>query len=134
MTYSNVLRDGRIITTAVTKFETPTSSLVVETVDSLFVRHYRLRDERETFCDLVIHKGEPGYSSTCVTCNRLMRRIRQARSAEGQRRAQARRESEPPLSRIEQLRKNVMDELRQMPDDVVKEFFDTLGRDWEDGQ
>jgi len=134
MSHANVLRDGRIIATAVQRFETPTSSLVVETVDNRSVRHYRLRDERDTFCNITILKGEPGYGSTCVTCNRLMRRIRQARSAEGQRRAAIKRSNEAKPSRIEQLREELLAELRSVPDEVVKQFFDTLGRDLEDGQ
>jgi phage-related protein len=120
MEHSSILRQGRILATAVERFETPTSTLVIETVDENGVRHLRLRDEAGTFCERVIHYPQPGYSSTCVACNKLMKRIRQARSAEGQRRALQRPQRQ---TRASMLHEEVLTELRKMTPDEREEFF-----------
>lgn len=121
------LRAGRIIREAVEQFETPTSSLIFEQIDGFGVRHYRMKNERQTLCDLTIHRGDPGYSSTCNACSRLLKRIRQARSAEGQRRAELRRANDIDDvrrdARINRLRAQVLDELRLLTPQEVAEFF-----------
>lgn len=120
-----VIHAGRIIGEAVAKFETPMSALVEEHIlldhfdDN--IRHYHLAEDNRTFCNMVVVEadGRKGYKYTCHRCDVVMKRIRQARSDEGARRALERRRAESP---DERLARNHGDELRTQ----IEQYLDTL--------
>lgn len=92
---------GRIIATAIEKFETPMTDLVREIAldneHGIAARHFYILGDDETFCGQGVSRryAQAGYNFTCDTCTKLAKRIRQARSAEGHRRLAARRQEAP---------------------------------------
>lgn len=107
-THDQHLNAGRIVNLALEQFETPMLRLIRQHLVRDYlgtVRHYRLRDDQVTFCNMnVITMGavdaSGGMNRCCTQCEKVEKRIRQARSAEGRRRHAARRQEaqKPPCA------------------------------------